>query len=360
MIRFAPAVLLFSLAISCKPNVPAKVKPPTLRLSYEQANKFAELPLKCIQQEYPNKLGQVVNDSEELLRPSILHPAFYGCFDWHSAVHGHWLLVRLLKMYPKLKQSNQIKELLTSQLTSDNIQTEIRYFNYRYNETFERTYGWAWLLKLQQELDAWQNEEAQDWARQLRPLSQLILEKYKTFLPKLMYPIRSGEHSNSAFGMAYAYDYALSVGDEELLSLIRTKSRQFFMNDRNYPFHLEPSGFDFLSPCLQESDLMRRVLSKKEFLDWFGRFAPDMMHPEFTLKPGKVGDRSDGKLVHLDGLNFSRAWCFYALAKEFPELKHLRALGDLHVAYSLPSIIDGDYMGEHWLATFAVMALLHQ
>lgn len=332
----------------------------SLEMTEEKAERLILLPLKCVEQEYPNKLGQVLGDSSQLQSPKALHPAFYGCFDWHSSVHGHWLMVRLLKEFPKLKSSKRVRAKLNRNLTRENITTEVLFFQDKNNGSFERTYGWAWLLKLQEELDSWNDPEARIWAANLQPLSDIIVEKYQEFLPKLVYPIRSGEHANTAFGMSFAYDYALSSDNFDLKDLIDSTARNFYLKDRKSPIAWEPSGYDFLSPSLCEANLMCKVLPEDEFMEWFEAFLPNVMSTNFSLKVGEVGDRTDGKLVHLDGLNFSRAWSLYRIARKYPRYNHLRQLADEHVAYSLPSIFDGEYMGEHWLASFATYALLER
>lgn len=348
----ALSLLLFAASAA------AIAQPHPAQLSATEAARLAQLPLKCLQQEYPNKLGQVLNDVSELQTPQALHPAFYGCFDWHSSVHGHWLLVRLLKQFPGMENAATIRQKLNEQLTAAHIQSEIAFFQTKYNDSFERTYGWAWILKLQEELLTWEDPDAKSWAANLQPLADLVAGKYVTFLPKLMYPIRSGEHVNTAFGLTFAFDYAVLTHHDSLQTAIITKARQFYLPDTHYPLSYEPSGYDFLSGGLEEMDLMRRVLPKDEFEHWLKRFLPQLFRKDFTLTVGKVGDRSDGKLVHLDGLNFSRAWCLYALAKSDPKFAHLTSIADEHLAHSLPTVVDGDYMGEHWLASFALLALL--
>ena len=328
------------------------------RLTIEQAHHLSQLPMKCLQQEYPNKLGQVLNSQEELLSPQQLHPVFYGCFDWHSSMHGHWLLVELLKSFPELSNADSIRLKLNEQFTAEKIATEIKFFSTKYNESFERTYGWAWLLKLQETVDNWEDKDAQHWAKILQPLTDVIVEKYTVYLPKLVYPIRTGEHVNTAFGLAFAHDYAEHSSDTVFLKLIKKRALEFYGNDINYPIHLEPGGYDFLSPALEETDLMRRVLPAKEFDRWLKKFLPSLRKKSFSLEPGRVSDRTDGKLVHLDGLNFSRAWCLAGLAKNSKQYAHLNQIARMHIEKSLPSVVDGDYMGEHWLASFAVYALL--
>jgi urease accessory protein UreF len=354
--RFFLFVTALLLAISLEAQTPTN----TRKLSEKEVSALAQLPLKCLQQEYPNKLGQVLNDSTQLLSPDELHPVFYGCFDWHSSVHGHWLLVRLLKEFPEMSIAGAIREKLDQQFTAEKVLQEVAFFQTKHNESFERTYGWAWLLKLQEELITWEDPDAKRWSANLRPLADMIVGKYCAFLPKLVYPIRSGEHINTAFGLTFAYDYAVLMKIDSLKNSIETKARTFYLGDKNYPLSYEPSGYDFLSGGLEEVDLMRRVLTKKEFAQWLKQFLPDLYKKDFTLAVGRVSDRSDGKLVHLDGLNFSRAWCLYGLARYDERFAHLREIADAHMAHSLPTVVDGDYMGEHWLASFAVLALLER
>ena len=329
------------------------------KLNLMQANRLASLPFGCIQTEYPNKLGQTLHDSTHLKNPKTLHPAFYGCFDWHSSVHGHWSLVSLLRQFPEVNEAEAIRGKLIDNLSKENIEGELTYFNMKGNATYERTYGWAWLLKLAEELHSWDDPMAKELTANLQPLVEIIIKGYIDFLPKLNYPIRVGEHSNTAFGMSLAWDYAQTTNHIELKKVIENSVIRFYMNDIECPLNWEPSGFDFLSPCLQEVDIVRKVLSKEEFKKWFKSFLPMMTNTSFTLEPGKVSDRTDGKLVHIDGLNFSRAWCLYGIAETLPEYTHLRNIADEHITYSLPSIVDGNYEGTHWLGTFALYALNH-
>ncbi|MDX1348803.1 MAG: DUF2891 domain-containing protein [Putridiphycobacter sp.] len=327
-------------------------------LTYEKAEQLADIPLGCINQEYPNKLGQVLNEDTDLKTPQKLHPIFYGCFDWHSSVHGHWLLTKFLNDYPASNLSNNIASQWNRRFTTLNVIREVNYFSLANNTNFERTYGWAWLLKLQMALNTSDHQQAKDWATALQPLSNIIVEKYKSFLPKLSYPIRVGEHTNTAFGLTFALDYAKQVNDSALINLIHSRARDFYANDCNCPIDWEPSGYDFLSPCLQEANLMADILAPAEFNKWIKQFIPQLLKKKFTLEPGKVLDRTDGKLVHLDGLNFSRAWCLYRLAKHLPKQKtNLIAIADTHLKQSMSQVIGSHYMGSHWLASFLVYAL---
>ncbi|GAB3035109.1 DUF2891 domain-containing protein [Bowmanella dokdonensis] len=330
----------------------------TPKLTLEEANRLAAMPLHCLQVEYPNKLNQVLADAQYLKGPKILHPAFYGCFDWHSSVHGHWMLVNLLRHFPDLTDQQAIRQALQQTMTEENIQAEVAYFHMPQNGTYERTYGWAWLLKLAEELHLWDDPLARQLEQNLQPLTSLMVSKYLEFLPKLIYPIRTGEHPNTGFGLSLAYDYASTTGHQPLKDMIAQRAKDWFANDKACPLGWEPNGFDFLSPCLQELDAMRKVLDKKAFETWLEDFLPQLAEKDFSLDPARVSDRSDGKLVHLDGLNFSRAWVLYGLVGDFPEkYAHLQAIADEHVRYSLPSIVDDNYEGTHWLGSFAVYAL---
>jgi len=329
-----------------------------VELNLEQANKLAALPLACINTEYPNKLGQTLGGKQDLQSPKELHPSFYGCFDWHSAVHAQWSLVKLLKQFPKLEKAEEIKAKLEESLSKENIAKEVAYFKTENNKDYERTYGWAWLLKLSQELQTWDSDLGEQLAQNLKPLSDLMVANYTEFLPKLVYPIRVGEHTNTAFALSFAYDYAEAVGDTEFLNLIDKRAKEFYLKDDNCPVTWEPSGFDFLSPCLQEIDIMRKVLPKAAFPLWIEDFMPQLMDKDFDMEVGKVSDRTDGKLVHLDGLNFSRAWVLYGLANKYPDkFGHLRAVADRHVSNSFPNLVGDSYEGGHWLGSFALYAL---
>ena len=326
-------------------------------LNLEQANRLAQLPLHCMDTEYPNKLNQTIGSASDLKSPKELHPAFYGCFDWHSAVHGHWSLVSLLKQFPDIENREEIINKLLHNISKENITQELLYFDGKHNSSFERTYGWAWLLKLAEELHTWDADVARELESNLKPLTDLIVGKYLAFLPKLNYPIRVGEHPNTAFGLSFAYDYAVEVEHLELIALIKARAKDFYANDKDCPIEWEPSGFDFLSPCLEEAALMKRVLSVKDFKFWINDFMPELNSNDFNIAVGEVSDRTDGKLVHLDGVNFSRAWSLNYLAKDIPELSHLSNVANKHINYSLPSIVGDSYEGGHWLGSFAIFAL---
>lgn len=311
----------------------------------------------CIDQEYPNKPGQVLGDDSYLAPPRELHPAFYGCFDWHSSVHGHWTLVTILKTFPDYKYREEIINKLTKNLTRENILKEMAYFDDEHNKDFQRTYGWAWLLKLDEALREWEATESVELHRNLLPLTELISGKFIEFLDKLNYPIRVGEHSNTAFGLSFAYDYALKY-DSALAAKIEEKSREYYMTDSNCPLTWEPGGFDFLSPCLQEASLMQKILPGNEYKQWLKKFLPGFeKNPEKFMAPAVVTDRSDGKLAHLDGLNFSRAWCLFEMGTSMGNQK-MTDLGIHHFNFSYEKMDSGEYAGAHWLASFAVFALM--
>jgi len=325
-------------------------------LSVEQAANLIQLPLACVETEYPNKLSQTLRSEEDLASPKDLHPAFYGCFDWHSAVHGHWSMVRLLKEFPNVAGNAQAKSILQRHITLENIAKDIDYL--KTNISWERPYGWTWLLKLVLELEDWNDPIALPMTKALKPLAQELSKMYISYLPKLVYPIRVGEHANTAFGLKFAWDYAVQFDDTLLQMAIKKRAKDFYLQDKNCPISWEPSGYDFLSPCLEEVDLMRRVLPKEKFMTWLNNFLPELISPSFDLSVGQVLDRNDGKLVHLDGLNFSRAWVFYELAEQYPEFGHLKNLADRHVAHSYPNLVGDSYEGGHWLGSFAINALL--
>ncbi len=341
----------------------AQIASEDLSLSQSGGSRFARLALKCVRKEFPNKLDHVMNDAGEVKRPATLHPAFYGCYDWHSSVHGHWMLVRLLRMFPSLPEAQEIRDALSANLTAENISTEVAYLKQPNRQSFERTYGWAWLLKLGEELYLWDDPTAKTWSRNLQPLVDALTEKYIAFLPKQNYPIRTGVHPNTAFGLAFALDYAKAVRNGKLETLIVERSRTYFGRDSNYPAAWEPGGEDFFSPALMEADLMRRVLRPAEFRQWFRRFLPGLVRgePKALLRPALVTDRTDPKLVHLDGLNLSRAWCMRSVARALPRRDPARRVlaeaARLHARDALVHVASGDYAGEHWLASFAVYLL---
>lgn len=329
-----------------------------IELDIENAKKLAKLPMDCIQVEYPNKLDHVISSEADLESPKKLHPTFYGCFDWHSSVHGHWSLVRLLKEFPEMEEADEIKEKLLENISKVNIEKEVHYFKANVHRSSERTYGWAWSLKLAEEIHNWDDPIAKTLEANLQPLTNLMVKNFEDFLPKLTKPVRVGEHQNTAFALNMIYDYAETLENKDLKNLVEFWSKSYYLHDKKCPIDYEPGGFDFLSPCLEEVALMERVMSEKKFRSWLKDFLPQLLDKDFDMKVGKVSDREDGKLVHLDGVNFSRARVFYDLSNKYDDLKHLKALGDKHFNYSFNNILEGDsYMGSHWLGTFALYAM---
>jgi hypothetical protein len=332
-------------------------------LDEARAAHLAGLAMRCIGKEYPNKLDHVMNDAAEVKSPQALHPAFYGCFDWHSSVHGHWMLVRLLKKFPSLGRAPEIRAALGQNLSAANLAAEAAYLDQPNRQSFERTYGWAWLLKLAEELSTWNDPDGKKWSRNLQPLVDALVSRLREFLPKQTYPIRTGVHPNTAFALAFACDYAKAAGDAQLAGLVSERSSTYFASDREYPAAWEPGGEDFFSPALMEADLMRRVLPDREFVAWFDGFLPGIREgkPATLLIPAQVTDRTDPKLVHLDGLNLSRAWCMRSIASALPAghpaRGKLEAAAQAHEADALAHVASGDYAGEHWLASFAVYLL---
>ncbi len=332
------------------------------RLDKAVAVRLAEMPLHCIGQEFPNKTSHSADSaSDARLLPSELHPAFYGCFDWHSCVHGHWMLVRLLKIFPDLDNREAIIRTLNHTFQPDKMKAEAAYFTkYTVGNTFERTYGWAWLLKLDEELATWDTPDARRWHEALRPLTQEILRLWKAYLPKQTYPNRTGVHPNTAFAMVFALDWARAVKDTAFERTVVEKSRYFYLDNKAMPAYLEPDGSDFFSPTLEAADLMRRVLPKKEFLAWFNKYYEEASIKRICTLP-TVSDRSDYQIVHLDGLCFTRAWCMKGIARDLPQGHKWKQLfnttADKFLAATLPNVFAGNYGGGHWLASFAVYAL---
>jgi hypothetical protein len=334
---------------------------PKPALTLKDANHLATLPFKCIDTEYPNTMQQVLYSEADIKSPKKAHPSFYGCFDWHSSVHGHWSLVKLLKMFPDLENAATIRQKLTVNLAPENVKTEVEYLKGKYNKSFERTYGWAWLLKLSEELHTWDDPLGKQLEKNLQPLTELLVKYFIEYLPKLDNPVRSGVHPNSAFGMAFAYDYAVAVGNDSLKKFIVGRAKDFFLKDTACQIGLEPEGQDIFSPCLEEIDIMRRVLPKDSLKSWVAKFLPQLADKSFKLDPGKVVDRTDGHLGHIDGLNFARAWCLIGLANDLSEYEHLRNIAYNHMDYSLSFLLGGDGgnfdASGHWLGSFAIYAL---
>ena len=318
-----------------------------------QAARFAKLALDCVHQEYPNKIAHSLNSDADVKPPRLLTPAFYGCYDWHSSVHGHWLLARLARLFPQAPFTAEARAALAGSLTPANIAQEVVYLNAEGRNTFERPYGLAWLLQLAAELREWDDADARQWAAALRPLEQAVTARIASWLPKLEHPIRTGEHNNTAFGMGLMLDYARIAGNAEFGKLVESRARVYYLNDRNCPLAYEPSGEDFLSPCLAEADAMRRILPRAEFARWLTAFLPRV-----EMAPTRVIDFTDAKLYHLAGLNLSRAWMLEGIVSKLPAGDGRRdgflALAARLKQAGLDSIKSEHYEGGHWLGSFAV------
>ena len=322
--------------------------------------RFAGLALACVHQEYPNKIAHVMQSDEDARPPRRLTPAFYGCYDWHSSVHGHWLLARLAHRFPEAPFAGEARAALAVSLTPANIAAEVAYLRGPGRVSFERPYGLAWLLALAGELRGWDDPQAREWAAALEPLEIESAQRVMAWLPKLQYPIRSGEHSQTAFAFGLIADWAQVRGDVGLARLLEDRARRYYLTDRDCPLRYEPSGEDFLSPCLAEADFMRRVLPQNEFAAWLDGFLPGVPTDGRAdwLPPGIVTDRSDPKLAHIDGLNLSRAWMLEGMAHGLPERDKRRAAllaaARAHADAALPAVTGEHYEGGHWLGTFAV------
>jgi hypothetical protein len=347
------ALVAVAFPLSVRAGLPAT-------LDSASAARFAALALRCLHQEYPNKISHTMSGDADARAPRELTPAFFGCYDWHSAVHGHWLLVRLARLYPDAAYARTAREELARSFTSKNIAAEVAYLERADRASFERPYGLAWLLQLSAELRGWIDPQAKQWAITLAPLEAAAAKRLKTWLPKLRYPIRIGEHSQTAFAFGLVWDWARVSGDKEMRTLLESAARRFYLNDKSCPLAYEPSGEDFLSPCLAEADFMRRVLDRGAFTEWLASFMPGIpIDAEKTwLSPGIVTDRSDPKLAHIDGLNLSRAWMLEGIAHGLnPNDRRVPALlaaAAHHREAALPAVTGEHYEGGHWLGTFAV------
>jgi hypothetical protein len=328
-----------------------------------QAERFAGLALACVHREYPNKVAHVLDGDLDVRPPHALTPAFYGCYDWHSSVHGHWLLARLGRLFPDAPFARDVRAALARSLTPEAIAGEVRYLEGKGRQSFERPYGLAWLLQLAAELRAWPEPDAQAAARALAPLETAAAARLAAWLPKLAYPIRVGEHAQTAFAFGLVLDWSRVSGDDALATLVRARARAYYERDRACPLAYEPSGEDFLSPCLAEADLMRRILEPARFAGWLRRFLPQVPDDGSAawLPPGVVTDRADPKLAHIDGLNLSRAWMLEGIASGLPprdrRVRALQAAAGAHRDAGLVGVTSEHYEGGHWLGTFAVYLL---
>jgi hypothetical protein len=346
--------LLLCAAVTAASSLAAPDLPP------DAAARFARLALDCVGKEYPNKIAHTLESDADVKPPRELAPAFFGCYDWHSAVHGHWLLARLARTFPEAPFAKPAREALARSLTPEKMAAEARYVLAKGRATFERPYGLAWLLQLAAELRSWDDPEARAFAAAMTPLEAAARTRLVEWLPKLAYPIREGEHSQTAFAFGLVLDAARAAKDAALERLVVERSEALYLKDRACPLAYEPSGQDFLSPCIAEADLMRRVLLRARFAPWLAEFLPQIPKDGSAgwLPPGVVTDPSDGKLAHLDGLNLSRAWMLEGIASALPSkdprLGAIRAAADAHRRSGLAAVTGAHYEGGHWLGTFAV------
>jgi hypothetical protein len=327
-------------------------------LTAEVASSFARIALGHVRREYPNKMDHVLDGPSDVRGPRDLHPIYYGSFDWHSCVHGYWTLATILRLFPAIPEAPAIRGLFDESFTEAKVAAEAAYLARASSRGFERPYGWAWLLKLQAELLAHDGP----WAERHRPLADAFAARLRDFLPIAAYPIRTGVHSSTAFALRLAADYAEAAGDTELHLILAGRAAGWYGADRG-ALAWEPSLDDFLSPTLMEAGCMARLMAPEGFELWFGEFLPDVAveQPASIFTPVTPSDRTDGKIAHLDGLNLSRAWCWREVARALPAGHPAQAVmseaARRHLAAALPHVA-GDYMGEHWLASFALLALL--
>jgi hypothetical protein len=353
----AHATLLWIAAsLVLAPLAAAAPAPQEQRLDAATAERFANLALACVHKEYPNKIAHTLNGDADVKPPRVLTPAFYGCYDWHSAVHGHWLLARLARRFPDAPFAAKARAALEQSLTPANLAVEAKYMEGEGRATFERPYGLAWLLQLSAELHEWDDPQARRWATALDPLVKASLSRLRTWLPKLSYAIRTGEHNQTAFSLGLLIDWARGANDVEARGLFERRARELYLKDRSCPLEYEPSGEDFLSPCLAEADLMRRIMPPEHYATWLSSFLPQV-GSDGWITPAVSTDPSDGKLAHLDGLNLSRAWMLEGIAAGLPEndsrLPSLRAAATAHRESGLDAVTGKHYEGGHWLGSFA-------
>jgi hypothetical protein len=366
ILRWSAAALLFiggfvltatAVEEDEREDIPAAFDPKT-------AQRFAKLALACVHKEYPNKISHVLNSDADVAPPRKLTPAFCGCYDWHSSVHGHWLLVRLVRTFPDAPFAGAARDALRESLTAENLKQEAGYIKGEGRSSFERPYGLSWLLQLCAELREWDDPQAKEWSANLKPLEDAAVERLTNWLPKLSHPVRIGEHDQTAFGLGLMFDYARTVKNDAFAKLVRDSAKKYFLADKNCPLNYEPSGEDFLSPCLGEADIMRRVLPQKEFANWLKTFMPQIPigregdeNAEW-LKVAVSPDPSDPKLAHLDGLNLSRAWMLEGILSAVPENDPrrvaLQAAAEAHRRAGLAAVTGEHYEGGHWLGSFAV------
>jgi hypothetical protein len=348
----AALLFLFPLAVMAEEAAPT--------FDAKAAERFAGLALACVAKEYPNKISHLLNSDADVAPPRKLTPAFYGCYDWHSSVHGHWLLVRLVKTFPNAAFAKPAREALRKSLTAENLKQEAAYLRGEGRASFERPYGMAWLLQLVAELAEWDDPQAREMLTNLAPLEDAVRDRLRTWLPKLSHPVRIGEHNQTAFALGLILDYAFATKNKDLGKIAANKTEEFFQKDKDCSLNYEPSGEDFLSPCLGEADAMRRVMAPDEFPKWLGKFLPQIPTTAksdwlpVTVSP----DPSDPKLAHLDGLNLSRAWMLEGILSVLPENDVRRpalvAAAEAHRRAGLAAVTGAHYEGGHWLGSFAV------
>jgi hypothetical protein len=337
-----------------------------MAMDTSSADQFARLALKGLDREYPNKPGEVLASPKDIMGPRAMHPAFYGCFDWHSSVHGHWMLARLLRLHPEMASAAQIRACLGTHLTASNLLAEAAYFEPKENRSFERMYGWAWGLRLAMELRAWNDPSAREWSRNFEPLERKLVALTEDYLPRLTYPVRTGVHPDTAFALAQILDYARTATNTHLEALIVERARRYYIQDKDYPTRYEPSGEDFFSSGLNTADLMRRVLTRTEYSEWLSRFLPSLSQKQLNgwTQPAEVSDLTDARIVHLVGLNLSRAWTMKGAASALETSDSRKAIllqaAEAHAQAGLRYVFSGHYEGEHWLATFAVYYLTQE
>jgi hypothetical protein len=363
MMRILLALAILLVCSTQSTQAQAAGEPGAMPVSPELAARFAQLALDCVHREYPNKIAHVLNSDADAGTPNQLYPVFYGCFDWHSSVHGHWLLTRLLRLAPEIglqaELQQQIRTALNQSFSAEGVAAEVAYFQAENRKSFERPYGMAWFLQLTAELREWDDPQAAEWLAILVPLEAEIVSQIKRWLPNLAYAIRVGTHNQSMFAFGLMLDWARAADDRALTEMITNRSMAFHLEDRNCPLSYEPSGEDFLSPCLMEADLMRRLLDQQAFADWLTGFLPSIPHDGSGdwLTPGIVHDPTDGKLVHLDGVNLSRAWNLQNIAAALPADDDRRAAllasSELHAETGIANVSAEHYEGSHWLASFA-------
>jgi hypothetical protein len=353
MRRLVPVLLMLLATV-------AIAEEPSPQFDAKAAQRFADLALACVGKEYPNKISHLLNSDADVAPPRKLTPAFFGCYDWHSSVHGHWLLVRLVKTFPDAPFAKPAREALRKSLSAENLRQEAAYLRAEGRASFERPYGMAWLLQFVVELSEWDDPQAREMLTNLAPLENAVRERLATWLPKLSHPVRIGEHNQSAFALGLMLDYARATRNDDFAKLAGAKIRQFFGEDKDCNLAYEPSGEDFLSPCLGEADAMRRVVGPNEFSKWLSDFLPHIPAAgETNWLPVAVSpDPSDPKLAHLDGLNLSRAWMLEGIVSglpaDDPRRPALTATAEAHRRAGLAAVTGAHYEGGHWLGSFAV------